>query len=55
MRRRKDLLNPSSFLVPEGFDFDSTEGIQQDEIPCVLSELCNKYRGKGRSRWGGGS
>ncbi|KAL5467024.1 hypothetical protein EMCRGX_G031191 [Ephydatia muelleri] len=45
VRRRKDLLNPSSFLVPEGFDFDSTEGIQQDEIPCVLSELCNKYRG----------
>lgn len=48
VRKRKDLLNPTSFLVPEGFDFDSTECIQPDEMPCVLSELCSKYRGKGR-------
>lgn len=51
VRRRKDLLNPSSFLIPEGFNFDSTECIQLDEIPCILSELCNKYRGMER---GGG-
>ena len=50
VRRRKDLLNLTSFLVPKGFDFDSTECIQPDEMPCVLSELCSKYRGE---EWGG--